>query len=346
MVFHKDCVIIVFSGFLYKSANLEYYIEKTDNKKNNIEKNTEISENIENNTENITGEINYATSEIKNVNNLDKIRKINFIKELKKIANVHIVEYSFINIINTYSSDFHNDVKTYKLKFNRKKYRNDKFNIEDLDYKNICQNIHKQVIDIYGKNKKIICIGIEFGANISMVYANMYNKDCILCISVNSMPYTSKILSNQNYISKYIKNNKDLHKLLNKLDNLQSLIDNNINIEENEKKKEENVIILRNLVFTYGVNNNIKYYTDNMLTKTIFIRSGFISNMSDKSFIFNINDKYMDDESIFLYNVKNMVYIFRWNIGPDGRIWLKEQKLIPSIINSNFSEINNKKKSK
>lgn len=314
MVFHDDYVILLFGGFVQYSVNWYSYIKETKN--------------------------------------TAKLQTIDLIKKLKKIANVHVVDYSFINIINSFSGDFIRAIKLYNMNFDFNKYRNTLFNLEDLDYYNICENVHNQVDNIYGKNKKFICIGIDYGANVAMTYSDIYKKETCLCISINSMANITTKTTRKYYINDDFKNDKDLHKSLNKIKKLQTLIDNeNIeknneksekiiekferSIELNEKKLNDELSKISYLVFSYGDENNKKYYTNNILTKTIFIRSDcpyvkkFIEIFNDKI------DNYIVKEKAILTKNKKVKYI-QMNIEDEGRIWIIDENIIPSLIMSHF----------
>jgi len=88
----------------------------------------------------------------------DKLRKNNFLSSLKKLGIVYTFNLKFFNTDYYYK----NDNEEQRLIWNNiyKKYKphtkDINFNMKDLDYKNICNQIYNKVIEKFGDNKIFI----------------------------------------------------------------------------------------------------------------------------------------------------------------------------------------------
>lgn len=148
--------------------------------------------------------------------------KLNFLNELKKLGKTYTFNLPIYNL-NYYMKS--TDPKEYKLisKINHKykPYTNNiNFTLNDLDYKNICKNVYTDVKNKYGNKKKYIVIGHSFGVPLVRLFTKLYQKDCILCVCLDSVPYVLSFFKkydehkNKDKVMKNISNNKKLQKNL------------------------------------------------------------------------------------------------------------------------------------
>lgn len=100
----------------------------------------------------------------------NKLTKLNFVRNLKKLGDVyeHTMEYFNINYYytNTNENDSEKEKKRIiKIDKKYKPYTSDlDFKIEDLYYDNICKKIHNNVIEEYGSNRKYILVCHSYGS--------------------------------------------------------------------------------------------------------------------------------------------------------------------------------------
>jgi hypothetical protein len=189
---------------------------------------------------------------------------------------------NFFNIIYYYTVD---DIKEKeRMRIIYKKYKPHTpdldFSIKDLLYKNICKNIHNNVIDKYGKNKKYILVCHSYGCLIGLLYSKIYKKECLFNILIDNPHYNLKLFTQmlnskhtkkeKKTIDEYLYNNNQLKIILEKIKN---------------KKPDENVNKEINMVFdliSYNDwNERIKYYDDSLPIHTVFFRAIY-PNTKDK----------------------------------------------------------------
>lgn len=105
------------------------------------------------------------------------------------------------------------------MEFIYKKYKhpaeNIDFSIKDLSYKNICKNIHNNVIELYGQNRKYILICHSYGSIIGLFNILIDNPPYYLKLFTQmfNSKYTKK---DKKIIDEYLYNNKQLQIILNK----------------------------------------------------------------------------------------------------------------------------------
>ena len=151
-----------------------------------------------------------------------------------------------------------------------KKYKphteNIDFSIKDLSYKNICKNIHNNVITIYGQNRKYILVCHSYGSLIGLLYSKIYKKECLFTQIFNSK-YTKK---DKNIIDEYLYNNKQLQIMLDKIKNKKS--DENVNKE---------IDMIYNLISYNDWFERIKHYNVLFPIYTVIFRATY-PNTTDK----------------------------------------------------------------
>jgi len=205
-----------------------------------------------------------------------ELRKIDFLDKIKKFGKTYTFNQPFFNI-NYYSTP---DNKKEKILWEKiyKKYKphssNINFDLDDLDYKNICKKIYEQLKEKYGKNKKYIIIGHSYGGGLALLFSKLYKNDCILCCCIDNPP------SVLNFYNKY--NDKENKSILEKYNN-NSELKKSLRIIKNSKDiKEKNKEIddIYKLIGYKSSQDRIKYYDDKLYIPTIFFRK-YYSNPKD-----------------------------------------------------------------
>ena len=232
-----------------------------------------------------------------------ELRKIDFLDKLKKIGITYTFNQPFFNI-NYYSTP---NNKKEKILWGKiyEKYKphssNINFDLDDLDYKNICKKIYEQLKEKYGKNRKYIIIGHSYGGGLALLFSKLYKNDCVLCCCIDNPPY---ILS---LFNKY--NDKDNKSILEKYQNNDELIKSLKIIKNSENIKEKNKEIddIYKLIVYKSSQDRIKYYDKKLYIPTIFIRAYY---SKPKKYQIDWN-KYSIKEKKFFEKDKNMKhYIF------------------------------------
>jgi len=194
------------------------------------------------------------------------LTKLNFINKLKRIGYV----YQFNNKI--FNLDYYNYYPNSKqrLLWNKiyKKYKphdkNINFKLKDIDYKNICKSLYKNIKSKYKKNKFIL-IGHSYGCEIALLFSKLYKKECLFNVlldgSVHDIKSTKQYQlqkKDENITKKYFQNNNQLKKILN-------IIKNN-----NESNKEINLVwsLLEHMSLIYKLN----YFQNKLPVYSIFIK--------------------------------------------------------------------------
>ena len=198
-----------------------------------------------------------------------ELRKLDFLHKLKKIGKTYTFNQPFFNI-NYYSTpDNNKDRILWKKIF--KKYKphssNINFKLEDLDYKNICEQTYQQVIKKYGNDKQYIVIGHSYGGMIALLFSKLYKKKCKLCCCIDNPPY---VLS---FFKKY--NDKENKKIVTKYPTNSELRKSLQIIKKSKNSKEINKEIddIYTLIAYRSCQDRIKYYDKKLHTPTIFFRA-------------------------------------------------------------------------
>jgi hypothetical protein len=187
-------------------------------------------------------------------------RKLDFLDKLKKIGKIYKFDLPFFT---------------------------NKFKIEDLDFKNICNKIYNDVKKKYGNNKYIL-IGHSYGGALAHTFSKLYQKECVMACYIDSPPYLI------NYIKKYKKNI--------------TINPKDILLLDKEKRKE--------LILYISTENAIKYYDRHLYVPTVIFRAYY-----DNSYIYKKEwNKYADKEIKFLKKDKNLYKYVKFK-NADHFIW-------------------------
>ena len=234
-----------------------------------------------------------------------ELRKIDFLDKLKKIGKTYTFNQPFFNI--NYYSTPNNKTEIIKKKKIFEKYKphtsNINFDLDDLDYKNICEKTYNLVKQKYGNNKKYIVIGHSYGGMIALLFSKLYKNDCILCCCIDNPPY---ILS---FFNKDKDNDKDNKSILEKYSNNNELKKSLkiIKNSENIKDKNKEIDDIYKLITYKSSQDRIKYYDSKLYVPTIIFRAYY---SKPKNYQIDWN-KYSMKEKKFFEKDKNMKhYIF------------------------------------
>jgi alpha/beta superfamily hydrolase len=253
-----------------------------------------------------------------------ELRKIDFLDKIKKIGKTYTFNQSFFNI-NYYSTP---DNKKDKILWEKiyEKYKphssNINFQLEDLDYKNICKKIYDSVRQKYGNNKKYIIIGHSYGGCIALLFSKLYKNECILCCCIDNQPYILSFFNkyndknNKNILEKYPSNN-ELKKSL-------KIIKNSEDIKEKNKEIDD----IYKLISYKSCQDRIKYYDNKLYIPTIIFRA-YYSKPKDYQIDWN---KYSMKEKKIFEKDKNMKKYIIMN-DAEHFIW-KNQEFSDIIIDT------------
>lgn len=163
------------------------------------------------------------------IHGFSSLEKIDFLDKLKKLGDIYEHIMNFFNIIYYYTV---NDIKE-RMRIIYKKYKPHTpdldFTIKDLFYKNICKDIHNNVIEQYGKNRKYILVCHSYGCLIGLLYSKIYKKECLFNILIDNPPYYLKSFTQmlnskhtkkeKRIVDEYLYNNNQLKIMLEKIKN-------------------------------------------------------------------------------------------------------------------------------
>jgi hypothetical protein len=204
-----------------------------------------------------------------------------------------------------YYSTPNNKTEIIKKKKIFEKYKphtsNINFDLDDLDYKNICEKTYNLVKQKYGNNKKYIVIGHSYGGMIALLFSKLYKNDCILCCCIDNPPY---ILS---FYNKH--NDKDNKSILNKYPNNDELKKSLkiIKNSENIKDKNKEIDDIYKLIGYKSNQDRIKYYDSKLYVPTIFFRAYY---SKPKNFQIDLNKYSMKEKKLFEKDKNMKHYIF------------------------------------
>jgi hypothetical protein len=231
-------------------------------------------------------------------------RKLDFTKKLEKLGQVYLFNSVFFNIAYYETPTTKEEKRIMNID---KKYgafdSNIMFNKCDLNFKNICIEIYKNVIKKYGSNKKYVLIGWSYGGNIALLFSKLFKKKVLFNVLIDNVPYCEEYLKKysvnkkeQQIVNKYIKSNNDLQNILFAIKNKKP--NKNVN---NEIKKVYALI---------GVNSTIdrlKYFNPKLPVYTIIFRAYTTQKLNTFSKTWNKYSVIEKDE--LLKNNKNIKYI-------------------------------------
>lgn len=205
-----------------------------------------------------------------------KLEKVDFLNKLYKLGDVYEHTMDFFNITYYYTV---NDIKERKrMELIYKKYKphteNIDFSIKDLSYKNICKNIHNNVIELHGQNRKYILVCHSYGSLIGLLYSKIYKKECLFNILIDNPHYYLKLFTQmfnskdtkkeKKIIDEYLYNNKQLQIMLDKIKNKKS--DENVNKE---------IDMVYNLISYNDWLERIKHYDEILPIYTVIFRATY-----------------------------------------------------------------------
>jgi predicted metal-dependent phosphoesterase TrpH len=198
-----------------------------------------------------------------------QLRKLDFLSKIKKLGPTYTFNQPFFNVnyYNTPKTKKEQDIWAEIYKKYKPHSSNINFNLEDLDYKTICEKIHGVVKLKYGKNKKYIVIGHSYGGDLALLFSKMYKAECILCCCIDNPPYLLpfyNLYKDEEYrhiLLKY-KTNADLKKSL-------SIIKTNSDVKE-INKEIDNIYTLTGYRLCQ---DRIKYCDSKLYVPTIFFRA-------------------------------------------------------------------------
>ena len=250
----------------------------------------------------------------------ETLKKIDFLDNLKKLGDIYEHTLNFFNILYYYTVE--NVKEKERLRIIYKKYKphteNLDFNIKDLYYKNICKNIHNNVIEKYGNNRKYVLVCHSYGCLIGMLYSKIYKKECLFNIFIDNPPYYLELFKEflnsketkkeKKNVEEYLNNNTKLQNMLNKIKNKK--INENVN-------KEINIVF--DLISYNDWSERIKNYDKILPIYTVFFRAFYPDTKSEWHKKWNlwsekeqeILEKYNDKskyEYIIMNNARHFIF--------------------------------------
>lgn len=263
----------------------------------------------------------YWESKIEIKKNKVSKKKLNFLKNLKKIGNVykytpklHNFNYYLTGINKKYGKIYCNQFK-----------KPTKITLDDLNIDKECKRIFNLLKD---KNEKFIPIGHSIGAWYAYNFSKLYPSYCINTIFLDGSFIVLDSVNNirDRYIKKYKKNKKDLKNLTNeRLDFLYNKLISNLKKDRYELNEKANKYIKK--IFDLAL--NYYYFTmkdkfDSKLTvPNISFRN--LQFKSDKKSIdyYTNNDAVNNEEKLYNKNKNRAVVHYLVNSGHTQ--WKKER---------------------
>lgn len=262
--------------------------------------------------------------------NTNKLEKIDFLDNLKKLGDVYEYTMDFFNVYYYYTvNDIKEKERMHAIYKNYKPHTSKlNFKIEDLMYKNICEDIHNKVTKKYEKNRKYILVCHSYGCLIGFLYSKIYKNECLFNVMIDSPPYYIKLF-NQMLNSKYTKKEKEIvDKYVSDDEKLKNILDKIKNKKTNENVNEKINKVL-SLISYLDWTERIKYYDKKLPIYTIYFRASY-PNTTDK-FRIKWNKWALEEKKIFEKN--NSTNNFEYIIMPNAEhfIWY-DQKYSNDII--------------
>ncbi len=257
-----------------------------------------------------------------------KLQKLNFVNELKKIGDVYMFTFNFFNL-DYYVTNL--DIKDRKM-WNKiyEKYSphssNIDFNLEDLNYDVICEAVYNDVRHKYGGDKPmLIPIGHSYGAELALLFSKMYKKECLFAISIDgtfhSLTIQRQIFEevdkpNEKLVRTKFSNNKDLHKILDKIKDS----------FDKQKNVNDEIDMVTKMISYKSTQYKINNFNEKLSVMTIFFRAVHTANTKDPDNEFHMkwnNFAVEERKEIIKKNKKNM-FKFRFMLNAPHAIWFDE----------------------
>ena len=248
----------------------------------------------------------------------NKIKKNNFIKELKKLGSIYFYEPKYYNINHYYSKNGDKWYNNTDIDFNK----------DDLDINHVCNKIYNEIKDFDGK---IVPIAHSMGSYFVYYFSNKYSSKILFSVIIDGMhiasyPGYNGLVNAKKYkqeLKKYSKySNQDILDLIQKIKNNQKK-----SIEEMSKVYFNHIVNYRNklqkikykkpmlLFYNYEIEHDkIDQLANKRQIKEIdFVRKNNSRNMYEQIIFFDKTHfpfKIEDSKNIILENIKFMISIY------------------------------------
>jgi len=251
------------------------------------------------------------------------LRKLDFVKQLKKLGEVYSFTSNFFNLDYYYTNP--NKVKKQQWAQVYKKYKPHSsdidFNLEDLNDDVICKNVYIDVRKKYGNKVKFVPIGHSYGVEIALLFSKMYKKECLFNVTIDMCPphvlniykeQLKKDTKTDQLIKKYFNNNKNLHIIINKIKN--SLV-----TKKNVNKEIEMIYKLINYKYK---SYRIKNFNKKLSVPTLFFK---VIHVSKSKYDKQCNNNSVEERNEIIKNNKNYMYKFRYFLNGHHFIWFNQE---------------------
>jgi len=266
------------------------------------------------------------------------LTKHNFLNELKKIGHVYLFNLKFFNVDYYYQEQ--NVVEKNKWNKIYKKYKphssNIDFDLDDLNYDDICEMVYDDIKVKYQLSKRLVLIGHSYGSEVAYTFSKKYNDKVLFNIfldgSFHSQGIQKEIFKNsdkkhESMIKKKFSNDEDLHKILDK-------IKNGVNVNKE-------IELVRRLISYHSFRYKIDNFDKKLYVPTIFFRvvdlkgaDGKFQKMWNKyGTMENKEIAKNNDPSMYKFIYVSNVSHFMWYDEQTMHIIIKEiKKLLKSIV--------------
>ncbi len=252
----------------------------------------------------------------------NKITKIDFLDNLKKIGEVYTITFNWFNIDYYYVSDKPNKLWDSIYKKHHPYSKDIDFKLKDLDYSVICDKLHTNLRKKYHK-QKIIPIGHGYGADLAYMFSIKYAKECLFTVSLNGNPLQPE------YNKEIYKRNKIKYDKLMKITDKQL---DNIIADVKRKVSNNNIDLIYDIIEARSVLYKVKHF-DKLILKTPYIFYALKYSDDDKWNAGKLKEK----ELIFKHNIKTyFIHSIISNTPP--HIW-HSQMISRDILDTIFDTI-------
>jgi len=202
------------------------------------------------------------------IRNKAEFEELNFVKKLKRIGEIHYVEFPFNNINYYYNPEDPKIAKIFKMYKEQNAYSPDiNFTLEDLDFKKLCTRAYNDVVDKYGSSHDFIVVGHSHGCDLAKLFCKMYKSKCKLCVCINDQPHVL------NYYKKHNgRKIKSLTKPVNSENKLKKAL-NTLSTTSNKKEANEIYEHIQNLIIYYFFKNRFENFDPKIYVPTLFFKA-------------------------------------------------------------------------